>query len=176
MDNLEWLHKRMRNQFSGPTPIERAAEGLSGFPRRPATAIPPRGRTALDLVEQAAELVRSIEDNATDIETRARSLAEDAIKRLQASEKQIQALEEKHAAAEAHINDVNARLQEAGEAFEKERARVQAAEDLLPRLEMRARAAEARAEECENALSRIEFAIRTKILKEGSSRKGAVAA
>lgn len=175
MDNLEWLHKHMRNELSDPTPIERAADSIAGF-KRPSKFAPTRARTALDLVERAAELVRSIEDNASDIQSRARGLAEDAIKRLQSAENQIKVLEEKQAAAEAHINEVNARLHEAEGALKRERARVQAAEDLLPRLEMRAKAAESRAEECENALARIEFAIRSKILKEGLSARRAAAA
>lgn len=167
MDNLEWLHKRMRSHLSGSSPGEGADDGpLPGRPFAPAVK---RGRAALDLVDQAADLVRSIEDHAYDSESRARGLAEDAVKRLQASEKEIQRLEKKQAAAEACIEDIRTKLQQTADALERERERVRAAENLLPQLEMRARAAEARAAECENALSRIENAIRTKLLRDGSS-------
>lgn len=171
MDNLEWLHKRMRSQLSGSPRLERAADAISEFPSHASEPPARRGRTALDLVDQAAELVRNIEGHAHDIESRARMLAEDAIKKLESAEKQIQLLEQKQAAAEAYIHDIKAKFEEAREALANERARVQATENLLPQLEMRARTAEARAEECEGALARIETAIRTKILKEESSAR-----
>lgn len=131
----------------------------------------------MDLIDQAAELVRSIERQAHDIEIRARTLTEDAIKRLQSAEKQIQSLMEMQAGAEAYINELKIKLEEAGEALARERARVEAVENRLPQLEMRARMGWARAEVCENALAQIEDAIRSKILKEESSpRKRANAA
>jgi DNA repair exonuclease SbcCD ATPase subunit len=176
MDNLEFLHKRIRSQVSGSARLERA-EAVSEFPTRAPGAVNPPGRMALDLIDQAAELVRCIEDQAHDIENRARTLAEDAVKRLQSAEKQIQSLKEKQAAAEAYIHEVRIKLEQAGEALAREQARVRAIENRVPQLEMRARMAEARADEYEEALSRIETAIRGKILKdESSARKRANAA
>ena len=60
-------------------------------------------------------------------------------------------------------------LQGLAAALKEEKARVEAAESRLPQMEERARTAEAKAEHCEQTLSQIEQAIRTKLLKEGSS-------
>jgi len=167
MDNLEWLNKHMRDHLSNSARIELDDRVLS-FPV--ASAATSRngetrdGETALELVYQAAEMVRGIENRATEFESRARGLAEQANEKLKLAERHIHDLEVKQQAAETCIQQAHLKLQEAGEALKRERARVQAAENRLPQLEMRARSAEARAQECERALSRIEDAIRTQIL------------
>lgn len=165
MEDLDWLQKHMRDHLSKSARNERS-DRILRFPGPPPAA-GRDGRSALSLVYQAAEVVRSIEDRANEVEHRARSLAEEAVEQLQLAEKRIQELEAKQQAAEACIDEANMRLQEAEEALKAERSRVKVAEDQLPRLEMRARAAEARATECENALARIEDAIRTQILRQG---------
>jgi chromosome segregation ATPase len=166
MDDLDWLQKHMRDHLTKSARGERS-ERVLRFPGAPPIAAGRDGRAALSLVYQAAEVVRSIEDRANEVESRARSLAEEAIEQLRLAEKRIEELEAKQQAAEAYIDEANLRLQGAEEALKTERSRVQAAENQLPRLEMRARAAEARAIECENALSRIEEAIRTQLLRQG---------
>ncbi len=166
MEDLDWLQKHMRDHLSKSARNERGDRVLR-FPGAPPSAAARDGRTALSLVYQAAEVVRSIEDRANEVESRARSLAEEAIEQLRLAEQRIEELETKQRAAETCIDEANVRLQEADEALKIERSRVKAAEDQLPRLEMRARAAEARAIECENALSRIEDAIRTQLLRQG---------
>jgi hypothetical protein len=167
MDNLEWLHKHMQNHLSNSAQIEPADRVLS-FPSTPSNTNRD-GATALDLVYQVAEVVRSIENRANDFESHARGLAREATERLQRVEKHNQDLEAKLRSAEACINKAHLMLQEAGEALKKERVRVEAAENQLPQVEMRARSAEARAQECEKALRRIEDAIRTQILGQGPS-------
>jgi chromosome segregation ATPase len=168
MDKLEWLHKHMRDHLSNSARIE-PDDTVLNFPNVPSATTSRDGGTALDLVYQAAEMIRSIENRANEFESRARGLAEEATEKLKRAERHIQDLEVQQRAAETCIQQAHLKLQEAGEALKRERARVQTAENRLPQLEMRARSAEARAQECENALARIEDAIRTQILRQGAS-------
>ena len=176
MDNLEWLREHMRNHISGSAPME-ATKGVLRFRGAPAPATRDSGAT-LDLVYQAAEMVKGIEDRANEIGTYARSIAERASEKLQLAEKRIQELEAERRAADACISEARARIEDAEEALRLERSRVKAAEDQLGQLESRARAAELRADESENALTRIEDAIRTQLLRQGraGSKKSAAAA
>lgn len=174
MDNLAWLHRHMRSHLSEKF-TRRGDCGADREGRAP-TAPHNDGRGALELVDQAADLFRKIEDQAQEFETRARALAEGAIQKLQFAEDTIQTLRNDKATAEARIVQLHDELQELGEALKREKARVQAAENRLPGLEMRARTAEARAEECENTMSRIEEAIHRKLLREGSATNQSAAA
>lgn len=166
MDNLEWLHKHGRAQLPYSAPVDRGDPVLSSS--APAPGEGKVGRIALDLVYHAAEVVKSIEDRANDVETRARTLADEATERLKHAEKHIQELEAKQRAADAYISEANIKLQEAAEALKAERARVIAAERQLPQLEMRVKTAKSRARECENAIARVEDAIRARILRQGT--------
>jgi len=166
MDNLEWLHKHGRTQLPYSSPTDRNDPMLSS--NAPPGNEGKVGRIALDLVYHAAEVVKSIEDRASDVETRARTLADEATERLKLAEKHIQELEAKQRAADAYISEANVKLQEAAEALKTERARVIAAERQLPVLEMRVKTAESRARECENAIARVEDAIRARILRQGA--------
>lgn len=168
MENLEWLHKHLQTHLPNSARIEPTDRVLS-FPSSTPSNTNRDGGAALDLVHQAAEMVRSIENCANEFESHARGLAEEATERLQRAEKHIQDLEAKQRATDAAIQKAYLMLQEAGETLKKERARVEVAENKLPQLEMRARSAEARAQECANALSRIEDAICSQILRQGSS-------
>lgn len=172
MDNLQWLNKHMRDHLSNSARIGLDDRVLS-FPGVPSATTNKDGEAkdgeiALDLVYQAAEMVRSIENRANEFESRARGLAEEATEKLKLAERHIHDLEAQQRAAETCIQQAHIKLQEAGEALKRERARVQAAENRLPQLEMRARSAEARAQECEHALARIEDAIRSQILRQGA--------
>jgi chromosome segregation ATPase len=168
MDNLEWLHKHMRKQRSG-SPQKSPADITSIFPSAGDGVASRDGQGALDLVYQAAEVVRSIEDRANEFETHVRDVAEKAVEKLKLAERRIQELELQQREAEACIIEVRAKLQQAGEALQEERARVLAAENQLPELELRARLAEARAEEYQKTLARIEDTIRTEILRQRPS-------
>ncbi len=97
------------------------------------------GRLALDLVYHAAEVVKSIEDHANELETRARALAGEAIERLKVAEKHIQEFEAKQQAANACASETHIKVQEAAQALKAEQARVIAAEKQLRQLEMEAR-------------------------------------
>ena len=124
MEKLE-----MRNHISKAL-IEPTEVGLV-FPCSPRTAFTSDGGAALDLVYQAAEAVRDIEDRAYETEQHARALAERAVEKLRVAEECIRYLEAEQRAAEA-------RIQMAGKALRLERSRVAAAENKLRQLEVRA--------------------------------------
>ena len=135
MDNLEWLREHMRNHISGSAPME-ATKGVLRFRGAPPAPATRDSGATLDLVYQAAEMVKGIEDRANEIGTYARSIAERASEKLQLAEKRIQELEAERRAADACISEARARIEDAEEALRLERSRVKAAEDQLGQLEI----------------------------------------
>src|SRR5271170_5503462 len=164
MDNLAWLREHMQNHVSRSGPTERT-DGLLRFPSVPRSPTTREGEAAIDLVNQAAEVVKSMEDRAQETS----NIAQKAVEQLELAEKRIQELEAEQQAAQACISDSRIKIQEVGEALRQERSRVEAAENHIHQLETRAIAAEARAKENESALARVEDAIRTQILGQAGS-------
>jgi DNA repair ATPase RecN len=103
------------------------------------------GKSALDLVYQAAELVSGMQEEARQRETRAQSLCRSAVEKLRHAERRVEAAESALSFAESRLSSAEARLSAA---------------------ELRAKNAETRARELDQALSRIEEAIRTRLLGE----------
>lgn len=123
------------------------------------------GETALDLVNQASEVIMSIEAQAADIEARARSLAREAGESLRIADGHIQSLEAALRAAEKDKHEANARAQETEDALKQALSRAQATEAENFALAQRVTAAEMRANKSQQTLTRVEDAIRTKLLK-----------
>jgi hypothetical protein len=118
---------------------------------------PDLGKTALNLVYQAAEVLSSIEDHAREAEARAYSICKSAAEGLNLAEKRIEA-------AECARREADCKLLETSKALKQALSRVEAAEDKLTALEFRAQAAETEAREAKKALALIEEAIRTRLL------------
>jgi hypothetical protein len=138
-------------------------------------SLPDSGTTALNLVYQAAEVFRSMEDHARETEARAQSLCKSALERLELAEMRTEAAE--HARREL-VTEAECKLQDASRALKQAQSRIQAAEDKLMALEFRAQAAEAEAREAKQALALVEEAIRRRLLcanLEADSRLSAVA-
>jgi len=131
------------------------------------------GNAAVDLVYQAANLVRDLENRANENAKYAQNLAERAVEKLQLAGERIQELEAERETTQGHINEANVMVREAAEALRLERSRVKAAEERLRQLEVRVRNAEARAKKSENALAQVEQAIRTHLLGHGRSAMAA---
>jgi DNA repair exonuclease SbcCD ATPase subunit len=134
MSELDWLRERFRN----PVVDEPDVNGnILNFSR----AEPARDQsaTALELVDQAAEVVTGIEDHARQIEARAQFLVKSALEKMQLLDGQVQS------AAQAQ-------------------SRLATAEAQLLSAEQRVETAETRERELECALSRIEDAIRKRLL------------
>lgn len=117
-----------------------ATDNVLGFQRPPA---PNAGVQALDLVYQAAEMFRGIEDRARNSEARA-----DAAERAQME----------------IINATERKLRDASRALEEARQRIEAQQEQLEASEYRAQAAEADAREARQSLALVEDAIRRRLL------------
>ena len=119
------------------------------------------GETALNLVYQAAEVFRSIEDQAEETEARAQALCKSALERLKLAEMRTEAAER---ARRELITEAECKLQDASRALAQAQSRIEAAEDRLTAVEFRAQAAEAEAREAKQALALVEEAIRQRLL------------
>jgi chromosome segregation ATPase len=133
-------------------------ENVLGFARSSASDC---GKTALNLVYQAAEVFSSMEDHARETEARAQSLCQSAVERLKLAEKRIEAAERERREI---INEADCKLQDASRALKQAQSRIVTAEDHLTAVEFRAQAAEAEAHEAKQALALVEEAIRRRLL------------
>ena len=138
-------------------------------------SVPDSGESALDLVYQAADVFRSIEDRAQQTEARAQALCQSAMDKLKLAEMRAEAAE--RARREVMV-EAECKLQDASRALAQAQSRVEATEDRLTAAEFRAQAAEAEAREAKQALALVEEAIRRRLLcanAEVDSRLNAVA-
>lgn len=131
MEKLE-----MQNHVSEA--LTKSIEGSYHFQGVPRIAYTSDGGAALDLVFQAAEAVRDIEDRAYETEQHARTIAERAVEKLRIAEECIRYLEAQQQAAQARISETNIEIQIVREALKHERFRVAAAENQLRELKVRA--------------------------------------
>jgi hypothetical protein len=175
---MSWLREHMRDHIANRRPIE-STEKVLRFPSTfPSATTVEDAQRALDLVCQAAELIRGIEDRASAIEARARDLVEQAVEKLQLAENRIQLLETERRAAEACISDAGVKIRETEQALQQAELRIASAEAQLCQTELRAKAAETQADDAKKALLRIEDAIRTQLLgqRRPATSKSAAAA
>jgi hypothetical protein len=119
------------------------------------------GAAALDLVYQAAEVFRGMEEHARETEVRAQALCRSAEERLRLAEMRAEAAEQ--AQRELIINAEH-KLQEASRALEQAQSRIEAQQDQVTAIEFRAEAAEVEAREAKQALALVEEAIRKRLL------------
>jgi len=180
-----WLRDHMRDHIANHSALD-SPENVLSFQSSPNSKMNP-GAAALDVVYQAAELIRDVDNYAAERHARAETLARQAIEKLKIAHDCVQSAESRRLAAETGIrefsdrleNELSVRLQEVEKVVEQTASRIAAAEAQLFAAEQRARIAEARATEAENALRRIEEAIRTRILEKrlgNSSMRAARAA
>jgi chromosome segregation ATPase len=155
MGTLDRYHDQPDQQTSfKPDPIG-SKDGVLQFAIPTADAR--RYTAGLELVYQAAEVIKGIESQATEAERL-------SYQRLQVAQKRIEELEADKRTAELWISDARTKLKDLDETARVERARLEAAERKMCDLEMRAKTAEAQAKENANAVARIEEAIRTQLL------------
>jgi chromosome segregation ATPase len=119
------------------------------------------GATALDLVNQAAEVFNSMEAHARETEARAQSLCKSLTEKLLLAGKQKDAAER---ARLETINELNGQLQDVTRAWQQAQSRIAAAEDYATAAEFRAQAAEARLGKANRELAAVEEAIRKRLL------------
>jgi hypothetical protein len=145
-------------------------ENVLGFP--PA---PDKGATALDLVYQAADVFRSMEEHARETESRAQSLCTSALERLRHAEVRAETAER---AQREFILATERKLQDACRALQQAQSCIEDQKDRLTAAELRAEIAEAEARQAKDALALVEEAIRKRLLcanPDSGSRLTAVA-
>ncbi len=141
----------------------------------PASSAPDKAATALDLVYQAADVFRGMEEHARETEARAQSLCAGALERLRLAEMRAEAVER---AQREFIATAEHKLQDASRALEQAQSCIEAQQDKLAALELRAEIAEAEARQAKEALALVEEAIRKRLLRanpDGDGRLTAVA-
>jgi septal ring factor EnvC (AmiA/AmiB activator) len=160
---MNWLREHMRDHVAPAASVD-SPENILTFPG--GTAAPSRGDAlaALDLVSQAAEVMKRIHDDAVDTEARARALAESAIEKLHGAEARVQSAEAARSAVEEALSKLRARLQEVERELTRTQARCGAAEKQLADAEQRMRAAETRAIDAEKAVNQVEDAVRVQLV------------
>jgi hypothetical protein len=127
----------------------------------PSPLAPDKGATALDLVYQAADVFRSMEKHARETEARAQSLCASALEGLRLAEMRAEAAER---AQRELIVTAERKLQHACRALEQARSCIEAQQDKLTAVELRAEVAEADARQAKEALALVEEAIRKRLL------------
>jgi hypothetical protein len=165
MDNLHRFRDRLEDQLCELVAIE-GAEKVRRLPGLQRITTTENGGKALDLIYHAAEVLRGIEDRASETEKHAKSIAQRAIERLELAQRRLTELDMEKRAIEDSAAEAHLKIQQMQEALHLERLRVKAAEDLAEQTELRAEVAETHARETENALAGIEHAIRTQLLQE----------
>ena len=158
---MHWLREHMRDRVSTAASID--PDNLLSFPPR-ASASSDSTTAALDLVSEAAETIRTIQERATQSEARAALLAEHAIEKLRLAEARIQSAETARREAEENLQRAAERLEDTEEELERTGFRIRAAEAELARAEDRIKATEARALTAERAFKQLEQAIRAQLI------------
>ncbi len=145
-------------------------ENVLCFARPP---VPDSGAAALNLVYEAAEIFRDMEDHARETEARAQSLCKSALERLRLAESRTEAAERERREL---ITEAECKLQDASRALKQAQSRIEAAEDRLTAVEFRAQVAEAEAREAKQALALVEEAIRRRLLCANPQADGRLSA
>jgi hypothetical protein len=124
---------------------------------------PDESSAALDLVYQAADAFRGLQDRALQTEARAQSLCRQASERVRQAEIRAEAAER---AYRELMDAVDQKLTEAYRALEQAQANASAQMDRQAAAEFRAARAEGEAREVKRALDLVEEAIRRKLLTD----------
>jgi chromosome segregation ATPase len=143
---------------SSPSSLPDEDEKIVSFARQPAKIHSP---TALNLVQQAAELFEGMENQARETEARAQSLCKSAAQRLRVAEKQRDAAERAHHDV---VNELSGKLEDVTQALARAQKRIVAAEDHALAAEFRAQSAEAQLHKANRELAAIEEMIRKRLL------------
>jgi DNA repair exonuclease SbcCD ATPase subunit len=169
------MERPRQHSYNGPD--ESASTELSEkiVPR---PTVQDEGTAALELVHQAVELIRNLEDRATDAEARAQVIAQQTVDDLEFAKRRVHSAVAQREAALAALEEANVQVQEIEEALRRAESLLADNEVQLSTAELRANTAETRASEKENELMSVEAAIRVHLLdgRPGASRDLAAAA
>jgi chromosome segregation ATPase len=160
---MNWLREHMRDQLTNAA-SSGSEKNILDFPGHTPATSRYDASLALDLVSQAAAVIRGIQDRAAETEARAKALAESALEKLQLAEARIHSAEAARRQAQETLSKLGARLHEAERELARTQSRIANAEAQLAKAEQHMRAAETRAINAEKAVSQIEDAIRTQLV------------
>jgi len=147
-----------REQASGNSGHPGGNENALSFVR---TSARDQGSVALNLVYQAAEVFRGIEDRARETEARAQSICKSAADKLKFAEQRVEAAERDRRDT---IDQADRKLQDASRALKQVESRITVAEEYATAAEFRAQAAEVQVQKLRQELALIEDAIRRRLL------------
>jgi DNA repair exonuclease SbcCD ATPase subunit len=119
------------------------------------------GTTALNLVQQAAEIFSSMENHARETEARAQSMCKSLAEKLQHAEMQRDSSER---ARRDIVNEMNSKIQDVTRALQQAEVRITEAEERTVAAEFRAQAAENQLYKANRELAAVEDAIRKRLL------------
>ena len=119
------------------------------------------GTTALNLVHQAAEIFKGMENQARETEAHAQSMCESFAEKLRLAEKQRDSAER---ARREVVNELNGKLQDISKALQQAHSRITIMEEQAIAAEFRAQAVEAKLYQANQELGAIEEAIRKRLL------------
>src|SRR3982074_333396 len=94
----EWLRQPMEDNSDEPASTE-PSENVERFRRDIPNSVERDGSATLELLNQAVELIRGLEDRATDMEAHARRLVQRAIEKLEFAERRARSAEAAQRAA-----------------------------------------------------------------------------
>jgi hypothetical protein len=149
----------------------RAGEFQNGniFALHRAASTPAETTTALDLVYQAADIFRKLQDRTRETEVRAHSLCRAASEKVRHAEMRAEAAEKAHREL---MYEADRKLQDASRALGEAQSQISAQADQLTAIEFRAQRAEADAREAKRALALVEEAIRKRLLNASNEYGG----
>ena len=164
MGNFDRFYDQPREYVSFESAPIRPKERVMRLPGAIPTADTRGGSgTVLDLVYQAAAVIKGIENQAIEA---AKEFQINHINSFSWRESALRNWRQRSEPLNSGLAKPVPSSKESDEAARVERARLEAAERKMCELEMRARKAEAHAKENANAVARIEEAIRTQLLEK----------
>jgi len=143
-------------RYKSSPPVE--SENIVSFPP---SAPKEYGTTALNLVQQAAEIFSGMENHARETEARAQILCKSFAEKLQIAEKQRDSSER---ARREIVNELNQKIQEVTRALQLAQTRITQADERAIASEFRAQAAENQLHKANRELAAVEDAIRKRLL------------
>jgi hypothetical protein len=138
-----------------------------------AASTPDEATIALDLVHQAADIFRDMQDRARETEVRAQSLCRAASEKVRLAETRAETSEQ---AYRELMTAADRKLQDASRALEEAQSRMNAQAEQLTAIEFRAQRAEAEARDAKRALALVEEAIRKRLLNASDEYNGGLTA
>lgn len=163
---------RQRDRKERPLAIEPTK--VMSISERP--AVETGDMTAIELVNQAAERIQSIEYHAAETLARAHDLGRRAAEQLQLAESRIRDMEAAQGAMQGNLNAANARAHQAEQLVSQMEAEIAAVAERVSSADQRARFADARAVEAERMLIRVEDAIQSQLLGKRQTSMNRMAA